>query len=140
MKEFRCYSWVLIASIASFCISVYATIAFSKWFLVLMFLSIVWVAEMVMFTIKFLQSDYVLEEEERTKISRTMEISWILFIILGLINGIISLSIPGILTAIIGLFMFICFVLSVFFGLIVKKSRKKHWQKKSRSYLVETFF
>jgi UPF0716 family protein affecting phage T7 exclusion len=69
-----------------------------------------------------------------------MEISWILFIILGLINGIISLSIPGILTAIIGLFMFICFVLSVFFGLIVKKSRKKHWQKKSRSYLVETFF
>lgn len=124
MKEFRVYLWVLFSSLIVFMMSLYFMMCSSSWFVILLFLSLIWVMEMIIFTVKFLRSD-VLEPRERKKIFRILNISTLIFLVASLANGIVSLSLPGVITATIGLFLFICFVLSIFFSLIVKKWLKK---------------
>ena len=124
MKEFRVYLWVLFSSLIVFMMSLYFMMCSSSWFVILLFLSLIWVMEMIIFTVKFLRSD-VLEPRERKKIFRILNISTLIFLVASLANGIVSLSLSGIITATIGLFLFICFVLSIFFSLIVKKWLKK---------------
>lgn len=124
MKEFRVYLWVLFSSLIVFMMSLYFMMCSSLWFVILLFLSLIWVMEMIIFTVKFLRSD-VLEPRERKKIFRILNISTLIFLVASLANGIVSLSLSGIITATIGLFLFICFVLSIFFSLIVKKWLKK---------------
>lgn len=124
MKEFRVYLWVLFSSLIVFMMSLYFMMCSSLWFVILLFLSLIWVMEMIIFTVKFLRSD-VLEPRERKKIFRILNISTLIFLVASLANGIVSLSLPGVITATIGLFLFICFVLSIFFSLIVKKWLKK---------------
>lgn len=125
MKLFKFYCGALLTLIVAFCVSIYFTMCSSVWFifiisdLVLCF----GIIKMIKLTIKWCNT---MNEKECVTASKKLDVSMLIFLIAGFANALFSLNQTySFVRTTIGLFCFICFILSLFFSSFIKHRNQK---------------
>ncbi len=130
MKDFKLIWSILIASLFVFCLSIQLTICSSIWWIILLLLSLCWIIEMIIYTIKWCDT---LKEKERIKAAKILYTSGFISLILGTVNALISLEKESYeITKTIGAFLLCYFAIASFFGNITFLDQPEN-EKKSET-------
>ena len=140
MKEFWLYWSVFFLFLFFFCITTHLLLFCSIFYIPLFLISLVWVIEMLIFSIFFVEK---LDNTEADKISRRLFSDGVLLLIIGMIVAFKTKNMEDSdILMIITAFCFCSAVLSMFFGSIIKNKKlhggtiNKNWACKLDTVLV----